>query len=145
MIGFNEETLETTVPPWAQRALGIGLLLTTILALWYAVTTLLEGQTPQSSNPQWLSVMLLAAIPVLLLLSGRLIAGKMGTTELFPPTALIAIGVLLLMGTATYFLWATSHRLSTGRALLAGVLLGGWSVKLGLQKRAIRKHLEHDA
>ena len=145
MIGFNEKTLETTVAPWAQRALGIVLLLTTILALWYAVTTLLEGQTPQSSDPQWLSVVLLAIIPFLLLLSWRLIAGKMGTIDLFPPTALIAIGVLLLVGTVTYFLWATSHRLSTGRALLAGVLLGGWSVKLGLQKRTIRKHPEHDA
>jgi len=145
MIGFNEETLETTVAPWGQRALGIGLLLTTILALWYAVTTLLEGQTPQSSDPQWLSVALLATIPFLLLLSGRLIAGKMGTIELFPPTALIAIGVLLLVGTVTYFLWARSHRLSTGRALLAGVLLGASSVKLGLRKRAIRKHPEHDA
>jgi len=140
MTGFNERTLETTVAPWAQRALGVLLLLTTILAFWYAVTTMLEGQTSRSDDPQWLSVILLAIIPFLLLLSGRLIVGKMGTTELFPPTVLIAIGVLLLVGTVAYFLWAKSHRLSTGRALLAGALLGGWSVKLGLQKRAIRKH-----
>ena len=145
MTGFNERTLETTVPPWAQRALGIMLLLATVLALWYAVTTLLEGQTPLSYDPQWWSVVLLAVIPFLLLLSGRLIAGKMGPTELFPPTALIAIGVLLLVGTVAYYLWATSHRLSSGRALLAGVLLGVWSIRIGLKKRAIRKPPEHDA
>jgi protein-S-isoprenylcysteine O-methyltransferase Ste14 len=145
MTGFNEETLETTVPPWAQRALGILLLLVTILALWYAVTTLLEGQTPRSYDPQWWSVVLLAAIPFLLLLSGRLIVGKMAPTELFPPTALIVIGVLLLVGTVAYYLWATSHRLSSGRAPLAGVLLGVWSVRIGLKKRAIRKRPEHDA
>src|SRR4051812_36364051 len=107
MTGFNEKTLETKVAPWAQRALGIVLLLTTILALWYAVTTLLEGQTPPSDDPQWLSVVVLATIPFLFLLSGRLIAGNMGTSELLPPTALTAIGVLLLVGTVTYFLWAT--------------------------------------
>jgi hypothetical protein len=145
MTGFNEKTLETTVAPWAQRALGIVLLLTTILALWYALTTLLEGQPPKPNDPQWLSVVLLAIIPFLLFLSGRLIGGKMGATVLFPPTALIAIGVLLLVGTVAYFFWAMSHRLSSGRALPAGVLLGAWSVKLGLQKLAIRKHPEHDA
>jgi hypothetical protein len=121
------------------------LLLSTMLALWYAVTTLLEGQTPLSYDPQWWSVVLLAVIPFLLLLSGRLIAGKMGATELFPPTALIAIGVLLLVGTVAYYLWATSLRLSSGRALLAGVLLGVWSIRIGLKKRAIGKRSEQDA
>lgn len=145
MTGFNEKNLETTVAPWAQRALGIVLLLTAILALWYAVTTLLEGHTPLSYEPQWLSVVLLAIIPFLLLLSGRLIAGKMGTTELFPPTALIAIGVLLLLGSIVFFLWATSLRLSAGRALIGGVLLGAWSTRLGFQKRKMRKHPAHDA
>ncbi|MFL5524083.1 MAG: hypothetical protein ACJ8AF_08205, partial [Gemmatimonadaceae bacterium] len=98
MTGFNEKNLESTVGPWTQRVLGVVLLVTTVLTLWYAVTTLLEGQTPLSYEPQWLSVVLLAIIPFLLLLSGRLLAGRMGTTELFPPTALIAIGLVILVG-----------------------------------------------
>ncbi len=134
MRAFNEETLETRVGPWTQRVVGVLLLLFTALGVWYAVTTLWPGQKPSSTDPRWLSIAVLAATPFLITLALQLIIGNLRDAQVFPPAALIVIGLVLVVGSIPFYISATKLGISAAREALGFFFLGGWAIWIGWQK-----------
>ena len=141
MFLFNEETLESPVGPWTQRVFGVLLLLFIALGLWYAVTTLWPGRKPSSTDPRWLSVAVLVATPFLVTLAVQLLIGKLRDTQVFPPAALIVIGLLLVVGSLPFYISATSLGISAARESLAFFSLGVSAICIGWQKRGSKTPL----
>ena len=138
MLGLDEENLESTVGPWTQRVVGLLLLLFTALGFWYAVTTLWPGDKPPSTDPRWISIAVLAAMPFLLTLSARLLKGRLRDTQVFPPAALIVTGLLLITAGLPLYAFATNLGLNAARGSLAFLLLGASAVWMGWRKLAAK-------
>jgi hypothetical protein len=128
-LRLDQEILEQPLGRWVQILLGALLVLALLLAVWYAATSLAdEGQIAGSSDPRWLSVVILCVTPVLSVLAWRLLVVK--DSVLVSPLASVALGVLILVGTV----WLGLHGDADGRprALLGGLMAGGVSLRMGL-------------
>jgi uncharacterized membrane protein len=114
-----------------QAALGVLLLSSTFLTLWYAVSKLWgEDRTPEWTFLRWAAVLILCVSPIILVLAWRLLAGK-ADLSLLPPLASVILGVLILAGGV----WLGLHTEETKagpRGLFGVFLAGGWSLRIGL-------------
>ena len=130
-FGFNQRNLERPLGRSVQILFGALLVLGTLTAIWYAVSTLWgERRMPTPTDPRWPAVVILCVAPIIIVLSWRLLAGK-ADLGLFPPLASVALGILILAGSVWLGLHAGETKAGP-RALLGGFLAGGWSLRIGL-------------
>jgi hypothetical protein len=129
-LRHEKEIFEQPVGRGVQVFVGALLVLALILAVWYSVTSLAdEAQIAGSSDLRWLNVLILCVTPVLSVLAWRLLVVK--DSVLVSPLASVTLGIVILVGTVLLGL-NSGDAAARPRALLGGLMAGGWSLRMGL-------------
>lgn len=142
MVGFNTDRYEEHAGVFAQRVVGLALLVFTILAAGLAITALRERREPVTLGAAAFDVVMLGVAPWLFLTGVRLVAGQMASRPLLPPLCLILFGTGMILGGTFVALvdLRFSHSLRVIGPLLGAVSLG--LVIIGLGRRRRQEH--HD-
>ncbi len=122
-----------------QRVAGTVLLLFTGLALWYAVrdvSTLWTHRRIIDAEPS-LAIAVLAATPWLLLVSWRLVTGRLERADLMPPLAMMFFGLAAAAG--GYWAVENGYLEFDARSIQVLLLLSAGSFATGLRRWISRR------